>query len=149
MKVLTALKHAGVYLRARGSQKPLHRAATPYIWEAAYLAGISWHFEVKPRPVYTLLDDAIAAYPNRTCLRFQGKKYSYRKVGKLVGKVANGLRKFGVRRGTKVGVFLPNSLYFVICYYGVLKAGAPLLTSTRSMPSARSRARSRTRKRRS
>jgi long-chain acyl-CoA synthetase len=127
MRVLTALKHAGVYLRALGSQKPLHRAAWPYLWEAAYPAGISWHFEVKPRAVYTLLDDAVAAYPKRTCLRFQGKKYSYRNLGDLVGKVAKGLRKLGVRRGIRVGLFLPNSPYFVICYYAILKAGGTVV----------------------
>jgi long-chain acyl-CoA synthetase len=127
MKVLTALKHAGVYLRTLGIQKMLHRATRPYLWEAAYPAGISWHFEVKPRPVYTLLDGAVAAYPKRICLRFQGKKYSYRNLGKLVRKVANGLRKFGVRRGTRVGLFLPNSPYFVICYYAILKAGGTVV----------------------
>jgi long-chain acyl-CoA synthetase len=127
-RVLTALiKHAGIYLRTPGSQKTLFRAARPYLWEAAYPAGISWHFEVKPRGVYRLLDDAVAAYPTRTCLTFQGKKYSYRNLADLVGKVANGLRKFGVRRGTRVGLFLPNSPYFVICYYAILKAGGTVV----------------------
>jgi long-chain acyl-CoA synthetase len=125
MRFLTALKHAGVCLLR--IQKSPYRAARPYPWEAAYPAGVSWHFEVKPRPLYALLDDAVAAYPTRLCLRSQGKKYSYIDLGKLVTKVAKGLRRLGVRHGTRVGLFLPNSAYFVICYYAILKAGGTVV----------------------
>jgi long-chain acyl-CoA synthetase len=127
MKVLSRLKHAGVYLRTLGIQKSPCRPARPYPWEAAYPAGVSWHFEVKHRPLYALLDDAVAAYPTRICLRSQGKKYRYIDLGKLVTNVAKGLRRLGVRQGIRVGLFLPNSAYFVICYYAILKAGGTVV----------------------
>jgi long-chain acyl-CoA synthetase len=127
MKVWSRLKHAGVYLRMLGSQKPAYTAAKTYPWEGSYPAGVSWHLEVKSRPLYTLLDDAAAVYPKRTCLSFQGKKYSYQDIGKVTARLANGLRKLGVTRGTRVGLFLPNSPYFVICYYAILKAGGTVV----------------------
>jgi long-chain acyl-CoA synthetase len=126
MTTLTPLKHAGLYLRALG--KRIRTPATrPYPWEASYPKGVSWHLDVEPRPLYSILDDGVAAYPKQTCLKFLRKKYSYREVGRLVDKAASGLLRLGVKRGTKVGLFLPNSPYFVICYYAILKAGGTVV----------------------
>jgi len=126
MITLSRLKHAGVYLRTLGKRTP-GSAAKSHPWEASYPKGVSWHFDPELRPLYSILDDGVAAYPKHTCLKFQGKKYSYRKVGQLVDKAANGLLRLGVKRGTKVGLFLPNSPYFVICYYAILKTGGTVV----------------------
>jgi long-chain acyl-CoA synthetase len=127
MNVSSWLKHAAVYRRAFGRQRPLRKAATPYPWESAYPAGVSWNFEVQPQAVNRLLDDAVAAHPKNICLTFRGKKYTYREIGDLVDRLAAGLRKLGAGRGTKVGLFLPNSPYFVICYYAILKTGGTVV----------------------
>ncbi|HWP58967.1 MAG TPA: long-chain fatty acid--CoA ligase [Candidatus Acidoferrales bacterium] len=126
-RVLTALKNTNRQLRALGFRRSAHRASRPYPWEAAYPPGVSWDFKLRPRPVYALLDEAVSAYPDKACLSFAGKRYSYRAIGKLVGKLAHGLRKLGVGRGVRVGLLLPNTPYFVICYYAVLKAGGTVV----------------------
>lgn len=99
----------------------------PYPWEASYPEGLSWRFDARPRPLYGLLDDAVTAYPERRCLSFLGKTYSYSEVGTLVAQAAKGFQDLGVTRGVKVGLFLPNSPYFVICFYAVLKAGGTVV----------------------
>lgn len=124
---MNTLKQAGEYLRRLGRRTPLDSGAPADLWEAAYPAGVDWQFSEKPRPLYTLLDDAVSAYAKRTCLKFQGKEYSYGKVGELAGKAAAGLRELGVERGVKVGLFLPNSPYYVIAYYAILKAGGTVV----------------------
>jgi long-chain acyl-CoA synthetase len=45
----------------------------------------------------------------------------------LIAKTAVGLQRLGVRKGTKVGLFLPNSPYSVICYFAILKAGGTVV----------------------
>ena len=78
---------------------------------------------LEARPLFSLLDDAIASYPDHRCIDFLGRRYDYRSVGDLVAKAARGLQRLGVRKGVKVGLLLPNCPYYVICFFAVLKAG--------------------------
>ncbi len=48
-------------------------------------------------------------------------------MGKLVDQAAAGLQRLGVGKGTKVGLFLPNSPTFIVYYYAALKAGATVV----------------------
>ncbi len=99
----------------------------PYPWEAYYPDGIDWHAEIEVAPVPEILNRAVRTWPNRPCLRFMGKRYTYAEVGRLVDRAAKGLQAMGVRKGVRVGLFLPNSPYYVICYYAVLKAGGTVV----------------------
>ena len=96
-------------------------------WEKSYPPGIDWRFEATPRPVFSILDAAVASYPDRPCLEFLGKGYSYREVGDLVARACKGFQDLGVAKGVRVGLFLPNTPYFVICYHAVLKAGGTVV----------------------
>ena len=112
----------------RGSPaEPEPAEPQPHPWERAYPAGIDWHFEPEPKPLFSLLDEAVARYGDQPCLNFFGKSTSYAEVGTLVAKAARGFQELGVTKGTKVGLFLPNSPYFVICYYAILKAGGTVV----------------------
>ena len=75
------------------------------------------------RPLYALLDDAAARFPANPCLDFLGCRYRYRDVARLVARAARGLQAIGVFPGTRVGLMLPNTPYFVVLYFAVLKAG--------------------------
>jgi long-chain acyl-CoA synthetase len=94
-----------------------------YQWERSYPAGVDWHMQFPPAPLWELLDRAVAKYPGRPCTNFLGKTLTYREIGQLVDTTAAGLQKMGVKSGTKVGLFLPNSPTFIIYYYAILKAG--------------------------
>ncbi len=112
-RVFAAL--AALYGKLRGALV-LGRAelAPPYPWEAAYPAGIDWHAEIETKPLFAILDEAVTRYPDKPCLEFYGKEHSYKEVGELVAKAAKGFQELGVTKGVKVGLFLPNSPYFVI-----------------------------------
>jgi long-chain acyl-CoA synthetase len=99
----------------------------PFPWEAHYPEGLAWDLDVAPRPLFTVLDDAVAAWPNRRCLDFLGRKSSYKETGQLVDRAAKGLQALGVRKGVRVGLFLPNCPYYVICFFAVLKAGGTVV----------------------
>lgn len=99
----------------------------PFPWEARYPPGLSWSFDVASRPLFALLDDAVARYPDRPCLDFLGRKSSYKEIGQLVDRAAKGFQALGVRRGVRVGLFLPNCPYYVICFFAVLKAGGTVV----------------------
>jgi long-chain acyl-CoA synthetase len=99
----------------------------PFPWEAHYPAGLDWFFDVAPRPLFALLDDACAAHAERPCLDFLGRKSSYREIGDLVDRAAKGFQALGVGPGVRVGLFLPNCPYYVICFFAVLKAGGTVV----------------------
>src|SRR5262245_47639757 len=98
-------------------------AADSHLWIKSYPDGVDWHMPLKPAPLYRLMDDAAARFPDRTCTNFLGNTLTYREIAALVDKAAAGLQVIGVKRGTKVGLFLPNSPTFIIYYFAVLKAG--------------------------
>ncbi|HET6520260.1 MAG TPA: long-chain fatty acid--CoA ligase [Geminicoccaceae bacterium] len=99
----------------------------PHPWLAFYPADIDWHAPIPRRPLSTLLDEAVAAHADRPCLEFLGRTYTYREVGDLVARAARGFQQQGVGRGVRVGLFLPNCPYYVICYFAVLKAGGTVV----------------------
>src|SRR3954447_9062383 len=104
-------------------------ALTPaeYPWERSYPPDIDWRAEIPAAPLYRLMDDAVARFADRPCIDFMDKRYTYAQIGALVDRAARGFQALGVRKGSKVGLFLPNTPYFVICYYGILKAGGTVV----------------------
>jgi long-chain acyl-CoA synthetase len=98
-----------------------------YAWEDSYPPDIDWRAEIPIKPLYTVLDEAVARFPDSVCADFLGKKYSYREMGHLVDCAAKGLQSMGVGKGVQVGLFLPNCPYFVIFFYAVLKAGGTVV----------------------
>jgi len=75
-------------------------------------------------PVEDLLIKTALDMPNRTALIFYGKKISYRELNRLSDAFALALMRFGVKKGDRVALLLPNVPQFVIAYYGALKAEA-------------------------
>ncbi len=98
-----------------------------YQWLGNYPSGVDWYKSFDPQPLWHLLDRAVATHPTWTCTSFLGKRLSYGEIGELVDHAAAGLQKMGVTKGTKVGLFLPNSPTFIIYYYAILKAGGTVV----------------------
>ena len=86
-----------------------------------------WAAYTGDEPLYAILDDAAARFSDRPCLNFLGKAYSYAEILDLVNRAAQGFQQIGVEKGAKVGLLLPNSPYFVICYFAILKAGGTVV----------------------
>jgi len=96
-------------------------------WLNHYPRGVDWHMPLKVAPLYRLLDDAVARFPDLPCTNFLGKTLSYREIGAQVERATLGLQRLGVRKGTKVGLFLPNSPTFIVFFFAVLKAGGTVV----------------------
>lgn len=98
-----------------------------YPWLKSYPADIAWNAKIDIKPVPALLDAAIKDYGAKPFIDFLGKRYTYADIGRLVDRAAAGFQKIGVGKGVKVGLFLPNCPQFVICYFGVMKAGGTVV----------------------
>ncbi len=74
-------------------------------------------------PVHELLEQAAANYPSRPAMDFLGRRTSYGELREAVTRMAAGLQRLGVTKGIRVALCLPNTPYYVICYYAVLQIG--------------------------
>ncbi len=103
------------------------RQSAPYQWLTRYPKAVDWHQKLTPTPLYELLDDAAAKFGTRPCTNFLGKVLTYRDLARLVDRATSGLQKLGVRKGTKVGLFMPNCPTFIVYYFATLKAGGTVV----------------------
>ncbi|HEU4825855.1 MAG TPA: AMP-binding protein, partial [Dongiaceae bacterium] len=99
------------------------KPAAPWPWLKSYPPGVDWQTELKARPLYHLLDDAAARHGAKPCIDFLDRRWSFAEIKDLSDRFARGLLDLGLNAGDRVGLFLPNCPYFVIAYYGILKAG--------------------------
>ena len=70
-------------------------------------------------PLFGLLSRAAARWPERIAFSLREQNLTYRELDDLSDRLAAGLHDVGVRAGDRVLLFLPNSLEFVISYYGI------------------------------
>lgn len=94
-----------------------------YPWLKIYPKEVDWYEKFEAAPLFKLLEDTAKKYPNRSAIDFMGKKYTYAEMQCLVNRVAKGLQDLDVKKGTHVGLFMPNAAVYPIFYYGILKAG--------------------------
>lgn len=97
-------------------------------WLATYPRDIDWAKPILPESMVALFDESVAKYGDRPFVDFMGRRWTYREIGRMVDRTAAGLRRQGVKAGTKVGLCLPNTPYFIASYFGVLKAGGTVVT---------------------
>lgn len=92
-------------------------------WLQHYPPGVDWHAPLQPQPMAAMFAQSVTRFADRPCLDFLDRHYSYAEVGDLVDRAAAGLQELGVTKGTRVGLFLPNTPYYVIMFYAVLRIG--------------------------
>lgn len=94
-----------------------------HTWEKSYPKDVKWNSNIEAKTVPTILDYAVSNFPDKDAIDFLNKKYSYKQLGELVDIAAKSFRELGIKKDSKVGIFLPNCPYFVISYFAILKAG--------------------------
>ena len=97
-------------------------------WLKHYDVGVPPGIDYPRIPLYRLLDDSAARHPDRPCTSFFGARLPYRRVKEYSDRLAASVRRLGIRKGDRVALLLPNSPQFIIAYYGLLKAGAVIVS---------------------
>jgi len=98
-------------------------------WLKYYDPGVPAHLEYPPVPIFHFLDEAARHCPGRRCIIFQDQILTYAQVASLTDQAAAELRELGIRRGERVGLFMPNCPEFVLGYFAILKAGAAVVAT--------------------
>jgi len=93
-------------------------------WLAHYDKGVPQTIEYPKAPLFHFLEEAARKYPDRACTIFKGAVVTYKEMNAVTDSIAAALVDMGVKKGDRVGMFMPNTPQFVMAYFGILKAGA-------------------------
>jgi long-chain acyl-CoA synthetase len=95
-----------------------------HLWEKSYPPGISWGERLPaPVPIESLLESAAAQWGDRTAIDFYDRRLSFRELHDLAARAAKGFQALGVGPGVHVGLHLPNTPHYAVCFFAVLMAG--------------------------
>src|SRR5687768_5006448 len=93
-------------------------------WLKSYPVDIDWNSDITPSTMTAFWDESVRKHGDRVCTTFFGKELTYKEVDKMVDHFAKGLQKKGLGKGATIGLCLPTSPFYLVAYYGALKAGA-------------------------
>lgn len=97
-------------------------------WIASYPEGIIWDDRIDTTPVHEQVLAACARNPSGLALDFLGGTTSFGELAEKIVAFAGALQtQFGVTKGTRVALMLPNTPFYPIAYYGVLRAGGTVV----------------------
>ncbi len=103
-------------------------------WLAHYDKGVPQTVDIPEAPLFYFLQEAARKYPDRACTIFKGAVISYREMDALTDHMAAALVEIGVKKGDRVGIFMPNVPQFIIAYFGILKAGGVVVAVNPTYP---------------
>ena len=97
-------------------------------WISSYPDGIAWDAPIDTRPVHEQVLAACAKNPSAVALDFLGGTTTFGDLAKKIIAFAGALQhQFGVTKGSRVALMLPNTPFYPIAYYAVLRAGGTVV----------------------
>ncbi|HHP7236502.1 MAG TPA: long-chain fatty acid--CoA ligase [Desulfobacterales bacterium] len=93
-------------------------------WLASYEEGVPEKIDYEEVCLPDFLQRSASKFPDRMSLNFQGYTISFGQLQEMVDRFATVLDDFGVRKGDRVALLLPNLIPCVAAYYGAMKIGA-------------------------
>ncbi|MBN2044393.1 MAG: long-chain fatty acid--CoA ligase [Anaerolineales bacterium] len=98
-------------------------------WIQHYDKGVPATIDYPRIASFELLEQSAKKYPDKICTIFKGGTITYREMDEITDRLAAGLFKLGIRKGDRVGLFIPNTPQFVIAYYAILKIGGVVVAT--------------------
>jgi long-chain acyl-CoA synthetase len=98
-------------------------------WLAHYDKGVPHTIDYPKVALYHFLEESARKYPDKPCTIFKGAVISYKEMNEITDRLAAALADMGVKKGDRVGIFMPNTPQFVMAYFGILKAGGVVVAT--------------------
>ena len=96
-------------------------------WLKSYPDFADWSMPLPATPVFNLLHVAAEKFPKNVCMEFLGRQWTYTETRDLSNKAAKGFQELGVGQGTRVGLLLPNTPYYIAAFFGATMAGGTVV----------------------
>jgi long-chain acyl-CoA synthetase len=96
-------------------------------WERSYPPGVRWDAPLEISTLPQMLDAFTARWGPKPALEYRDQRVSYAELRTAVDAAASGLMDLGVRPGTAVALYLPNTPYHPITFFAALKCGGRIV----------------------
>ncbi|MDB5363963.1 MAG: pimA [Rhodospirillales bacterium] len=101
--------------------------SSTHCWENSYPDGLRWDLPIEPISLPTMLHRTVERHRDRHAIDYRDHLISYAALGRAVeGFAAALIARAGVGPGTPLALYLPNSPYHPVGFFGGAKAGARL-----------------------
>ncbi len=97
-------------------------------WLEHYPKHVKWDQKFVGKPLCDLIDETAAKVPENIALDFFGKTWTYGELQRQVNEAAKSFQEMGVKKGIKVGLFLPNCPQFVVAFFAISKVGGTVVS---------------------
>jgi len=99
------------------------------LWhKSRWPAGVKKTLEYPDEPLYALLDNIVEKHPDAPSTIWSGVTRTFSEVKDHADRIANFLVSRGIKKGDRVGIFLPNLPQYPPIFFGILKTGAIAVT---------------------
>jgi long-chain acyl-CoA synthetase len=98
-------------------------------WLQHYDVGVPRSLPYPDTVLFRFLEESARNTPQNPCTIQNDRIISYEEMDKITNRIAMMLMGLGVRKGERVGIFLPNVPEFVMAYFGILKAGCVVVAT--------------------
>jgi len=97
---------------------------TNQLWVKNYQPGVVAEIALPTDSLVAMFDRATAAGGDAVATEFFGATTTFAQLADQVARLADALRRLGVRSGDRVALVLPNCPQHVVAFYAVLRLGA-------------------------
>ncbi|MDG1995850.1 MAG: long-chain fatty acid--CoA ligase [Emcibacteraceae bacterium] len=96
-------------------------------WLDQYPKHVNWDQQFTGEPLYEIVANTAREIPNNIALDFLGKTCTYGELQDQINKAAKAFQEMGVKKGVKVGLFLPNCPHFIVAFFAINKVGGTVV----------------------
>ena len=89
--------------------------------------------------LHQMLDRSAGRFPDQEAFRFGDRAFTYAELARKMHQLARLLSEVGVKKGDRIGIYLPRSLETSLAIYGILNCGAVYVPLDPNAPIARTR----------
>ena len=102
-------------------------SSSPYArrpWLQHYDYWVPHHIAYPRRPLHEILDIAVLDAPDRPATAFLGATLTFQEIKDRSDRLAASLAGFGLTKGDRIGIMLPNCPQYIIAAFASLRHGA-------------------------
>lgn len=98
-------------------------------WLKFYDEGVPHTIEYPEVTIHGVFEETAKRHTDRACTIFKGATITYGEMNEISDRLAAGFDSLGIKKGDRVGIFIPNTPQFVMAYYALLKIGAVVVAT--------------------
>ncbi|GGJ34307.1 long-chain-fatty-acid--CoA ligase [Deinococcus roseus] len=99
-------------------------------WFAHYEKGVPHGVEIPSMLLHDLLIQSAQKYPKRVAVHFIGYTLTYEQLLEQARRFAHSLQSWGVKKGDRVAIMLPNCPQQLVAFFGASLAGAIVVNTS-------------------